>query len=57
MTSRSYYEFVEREKRPDAVAYDLVIFEDPNAIDVIEHDTPPAELARLMAQTYMERKR
>jgi hypothetical protein len=54
---KTYFEHVERQKRPETVAWDVVIYEDPEAIDVIEHDTPPAELARLMAQTYMERKR
>jgi hypothetical protein len=55
--TRSYFEHVEGKARPEAATWDVVIFEDPDAadlIEVVEHEVPPPELAKLIAETRHE---
>jgi hypothetical protein len=58
--TRSYYEHVERKARPEAATWDVVIFEDPDAadlIEVVEHEVPPPELLPLMAREMTQHER
>jgi len=48
--NRSYFEHVEGKAKPESATWEVVIYEDPEAIDVVEHEVPPPELARLMTR-------
>ena len=48
--TRSYFEHVEQRKQHESVAFDVVEFTPEPSVEVVEHEVPPPELARLMTR-------